>query len=136
MLRWLFFAMGALTLAACADDAVQWQLTVVVSDVSLTSGTLQNTEILVSLLDQERNPPPQGTAVRLLCIDLTSGDLVGLAGTTEPGLGQETTDTVGIARFEFNCGDDPALNAQVVCRASYDGVTANGIPITCSPAAP
>jgi hypothetical protein len=121
-------------LSACADDSVEWQVTVVVSDTSLTSGTPQSTEILVSLLDQDRNPPPQGTAVRIQCIDLTAGELVGLVGTTQPGIGQETTDTVGIARFEFNCGDDPALEAQVVCRASYEGVTSNGSPISCTPA--
>ena len=134
MSRLALFALGTFLLCACADDSVEWQVTVVVSDTSLNSGTTQNTEILVSVLDQDRNPPPQGTAVRMQCIDLTAGELVGLVGTTQPGIGQETTDTVGIARFEFNCGEDPALDAQVVCRASYEGVTANGSPITCTPA--
>lgn len=132
--RVLFLALGTLLLSACADDSVEWQVTVVVSDTSLTSGSAQTTEILVSVLDQDRNPPPQGTVVRMQCINLTAGDLVGLLGTTQPGIGQETTDTVGIARFEFTCGEDAALDTQVVCRASYEGVTTNGSPITCSPA--
>jgi hypothetical protein len=133
--RLLYLVPGVVFLfTACADDSVQWEVTVVVSDTSLTSGSTQSTEILVSVLDQDRNPPPQGTPVRVQCINLTAGDLVGLVGTTQPGFGQETTDTVGIARFEFSCGSDTTLDAQVVCRASYEGVTANGAPITCSPA--
>ena len=132
----LFYPLAgiALSLTACADDSAEWEVTVVVSDTTLTSGSAQSAEILVSVLDQDRNPPAQGTPVRIQCIDLTAGELIGLVGTTQPGIGQQTTDTVGIARFEFNCGGDATLDAQAVCRASYEGVTANGAPITCSPA--
>lgn len=131
----LFVALAGLAaVSACADDATEWQVTVVVNDTSLTSGSAQSTEVLVSVQDQDRNPVPQGTPIRLQCVDTTSGALTGSVGTEQPGLGQTTTDTVGIATFDFRCGQDATLDAQIVCRAVYEGITGNSPVITCAPA--
>ena len=121
-------------LSACADDATEWQVTVVANDTSLTSGSAQTTEVLVSVQDQDRNPVPQGTPIRLQCVNTTTGALTGSVGTEQPGLGQTTTDTVGIATFDFGCGQDATLDAQILCRAVYEGTTGNGPVITCAPA--
>jgi hypothetical protein len=125
---------SVVALAACADDATEWQVTVVVNDTSLVSGSAQTTEVLVSVQDQDRNPVPQGTPIRLQCVNTASGALTGSVGTEQPGLGQTTTDTVGIATFDFRCGDDATLDAQILCRAVYEGTTGNGPVITCVPA--
>ncbi len=105
-------------LTSCADDAVEWTVTII-SDRSTLPGTGGSPVTLqMSVLDQDRNPAEQGEAIVVVCTTATA-DVAVLVNGAETGTASLLLDEFGSASAQVTCTNASSTVADVVCVARF-----------------
>jgi hypothetical protein len=129
----LLLLTGLQTMGCGGDEAEAFQLVVTIDRNDLLSDGSDSATVLVSVLNERFQPPPQGASVRLLAVptDAVTGDPPGNLNGTGGPVANVPTDVLGFAQFRLSCTDTSTLALQ----ASYEGRTGRlaGV-INCRPA--
>lgn len=128
----VFALTSALTVTSCADDSVEWTVTIITDRTTLPGTGGSPVTLQLSVLDQNRNPAAQGESVVLVCTT-TATDVALVVNGSDTATASLLLDQFGSASAELSCTNPGTSVADVVCVARYtDGDARANAVLRCS----